>query len=144
LWDSPAFTSLFIVKDPMQLNPHILFVDDDDDTREMVSRVLEAAGFRVSALTKAADVLTIFNQAKFDAILLDNWMPEITGIELCRRIRTFDQHTPIYFCSGAVTESEINEALKAGAQGYLWKPFDPEDLIQTLRSAVSKARSANN
>jgi len=128
----------------MDPKPQILFVDDDDDTREMVTRVLEAAGFRVSAVTKAADVLMIFKEETFDILLLDNWMPEITGIELCRQIRAFDQYTPIYFCSGVVTESEINAALQAGAQGYIWKPFDPDDLIGTLRTAFSKARGAHS
>ena len=64
-------------------------------------------------------------------------MPGITGLELCRRIRSFDQTMPILFCSGAVTEADKKAALSAGAQGYIGKPFDPEDLIATLRAALN-------
>ena len=64
-------------------------------------------------------------------------MPELTGIELCQRIRSFDQKTPILFCSGAVTESDRKAALNAGAQGYLAKPFDPDKLSATLRAALN-------
>ena len=63
-------------------------------------------------------------------------MPEVTGLELCRTIRTFDQNTPIFFCSGAVTEADKSAAFSAGAQGYVGKPFDPDDLIRSLRDAL--------
>lgn len=64
-------------------------------------------------------------------------MPEVTGIELCRQIRSLDQETPILFCSGAVTEADKLAAFSAGAQGYLAKPFDPDELTATLRAVVN-------
>ena len=64
-------------------------------------------------------------------------MPGMSGLELCRGIRSFDQSIPIVFCSGAVTEADKKAALSAGAQGYIGKPFDPEDLIATLRAALN-------
>ena len=84
-----------------------------------------------------AEVMQLLVTARFDAVLLDNWMPKINGIELRRLIRSLDQKLPIFFCSGAVTEADKKDGLSAGAQGYFAKPFDPDDLIQTLRSAVS-------
>ena len=80
--------------------------------------------------------LELFNQERYDAVLLDNWMPEITGIDLCRQIREVDNSTPIIFCSGAATKSDADEALSAGAQHYLTKPLDPEDLVRILRSTT--------
>ena len=65
-----------------------------------------------------------------------NSMPEVTGIELCRQIRSLDQETPILFCSGAVTEADKLATFSAGAQGYLAKPFDPDELTATLRAVV--------
>ena len=82
----------------------------------------------------SSEVLDLLATDRFDALLLDNWMPEVTGLELCRTIRSFDENTPIFFCSGAVTESDKKDGFSAGAQGYLAKPFDPDDLIQVLRS----------
>lgn len=124
----------------MEKQPHILFVEDDSDTRELVQIMLSQAGFRVSVTGDSSKVLHLLTTDHFDALLLDNWMPELTGIELCRTIRTFDQNTPIFFCSGAITEADKSDAISAGAQGYIGKPFDPDDLIRSLRDALKLAR----
>lgn len=116
------------------IRAHILFADDDCDIRELVQFQLNAAGFRVSTADNGADVLRLVTTERFDVILLDYWMPEVTGIELCSQIRTFDQSTPILICSGAVTEADKQAAALAGAQGYLQKPFNSRDLIRALSS----------
>jgi len=85
---------------------------------------------RVSLTGNPAEVLYLASNERFDAVVLDNWMPDITGLELCQRIRGFDQSTRILFCSGAVTETDMEAPLQAGAQGYIGKPFDPDDLIK--------------
>jgi two-component system OmpR family response regulator len=120
------------------MESHILFVEDDPDTRELVQALLRLAGFRVSLAGSSADVLTLMATEHFDALVLDNWMPELSGMELCRRIRSFDQSTPILFCSGAATEADKQAAVLAGAQDYLVKPFAPDDLIGALHSALNK------
>ena len=122
---------------PPATNPHILFVEDDPDTRELVQILLGQDGFRVSVTGEPDEVMRLLATDHFDALLLDNWMPELTGIELCQRIRSFDQKTPILFCSGAVTESDKKAALNAGAQGYVAKPFDPDELTVSLRAALN-------
>ena len=71
------------------MQPQVLFADDNSDIRELVQFQLQAAGFRVSTADDAADVLRLVTADRFDAVLLDYWMPEVTGIELCRQIRTF-------------------------------------------------------
>lgn len=119
------------------MQPHILVAEDDPDTRDLVQFFLQGAGFRVSVTGNPAEVLCLAEKERFDALLLDNWMPDITGVELCRRIRAFDQLTPILFCSGAVTEADIKAATLAGAQGYISKPFDPDDLVKALRTALN-------
>ena len=121
------------------IRPHILFADDNCDIRELVQFQLQAAGFRVSTVDNGADVLRLVATNSFDALLLDYWMPEVTGIELCRKIRTFDQSTPILICSGAISEADKNAAVRAGAQGYVRKPFNSEDLIAALRSSLDAA-----
>src|SRR5688572_32077864 len=77
------------------MRPNILFADDNCDICELVQHQLHAAGFRVSTADNAADVLRLVRTERFDALIFDYWMPDVTGIELCRRIRTFDQSTPI-------------------------------------------------
>ena len=123
------------------MHPHILFAEDDPDTRQMVQLLLRRSGFRVSAPESAVDALTLAGQEHFDVVLLDNWMPDLSGIELCRQIRTFDQTTPILFCSGAVTQADKDEAVLVGAQGYVGKPFEPEELIGALWAVLRKAET---
>ena len=85
----------------------------------------------------SAEVMQPLLTARFGAVLLDNRMPKINGIELRRLIRSLDQKLPIFFCSGAVTEGDKKAAFDAGAQGYFGKHFDPEELTTTLRVAVN-------
>ena len=120
----------------MKREPHILFADDQPDIRELVQFILQVAGFRVSTTDTTAAALRMAATERYDAMLLDYWMPESTGIELCRQIRVFDQNTPILICSGAVTQADREAAFLAGAQGLVEKPFNRDDLIRALRSCI--------
>lgn len=121
----------------MRPEPHILCAEDDPDTRELVQFVLRREGFRVSVTDNSSEVLQRLATDHIDALLLDNQMNGITGLELCRQIRSFDQITPIIFCSGEVAEADKKAALSAGAQGYIGKPFDLRELMATLRTALN-------
>jgi len=125
----------------MQIQPHILLAEDDADTREILGFILHHAGFRVSVTGDSAEVIALLATHRFDALLLDNWMPNLSGVELCRLIRSYDPKIPIFFCSGAVTEADKEEAFSAGAQGYLAKPFDPDELTAILRAALNVVQS---
>ncbi|HEU4510828.1 MAG TPA: response regulator [Pyrinomonadaceae bacterium] len=118
------------------MRPNILFADDDFDLRELVQFQLQAAGFRMSTADNAEDVLRLVTTDRFDVLILDYWMREVTGIELCHQIRKFDQSTPILICSGAVTEADKEAATLAGAQGYLQKPFSSRELIRAVRLSL--------
>lgn len=125
-----------------RMEPHILFADDNSDICELVQALLHAAGFRVSTSDNAADILQRVAAERFDALILDYWMREATGIELCRQIRTFDQSTPILICSGAITQADKEAGVLAGAQGYIGKPFNSADLIGALRSVLKSPTAA--
>jgi len=128
--------SLIRQKKPMQL-PHILVAEDDPDTRELLELVLRRAGFRVSLTDDCSQVLNVLATDHVDALLLDNQMPKMSGIELCGVIRSFNREIPIFFCSGAVSECDRNAAFEVGAQGYITKPFDAEGLSATLKAALN-------
>ena len=127
----------------MRMEPYILFADDNSDICELVQTLLHAAGFRVSTSDNATDVLQQVATESFDALILDYWMQEATGIELCRQIRIFDQTTPILICSGALTQAVREAGVLAGAQEYIGKPFNSAELIAILRS-VLKASAADS
>lgn len=118
--------------------PQILVAEDDPDTRELIELTLRRAGFRVSVADDPSEVLQLLGTVHFDALLLDKWMPKMSGIELCQLIRSGNPHIRIFFCSGAVAESDKNAAFAAGANGYIVKPFDPKELAATLTEALNE------
>ena len=116
---------------------HILIAEDDPDTRELMEMVLRRAGFRVTATGDPYEALELLDTDSVDALLLDYWMPKLNGIELCRLIRSMNEEVVIVFCSGSVADSDKQAAFAAGAQGFIGKPFHPQDLTATLTSALN-------
>lgn len=119
---------------------NILVAEDDPDTRELLKIILSRADFRVTVTDDPTRVLELLSTDNFDALLLDNLMPKINGIELCRVIRSVNATIVICFCSGAVGESDQKAAFDAGAQGYITKPFEPQELISKLSSVLARYR----
>ncbi len=116
---------------------HILFVDDDKETQELVTITLALAGYRIVTAPDCAEGLRLARQQYFELYILDNWLPDCSGVELCRLIREFDQRTPILFYSGAGYKSDTQDAICSGAQEYLIKPVGSEELRQAVARLVS-------
>lgn len=110
----------------------ILHVEDDEDTRTLVTVIVEAEGWEVVSVDNPSAAITLVASGGFDLYLLDNRMEGDNDNALCRGIRARDAHTPILFYSGAVFPSDIKKALASGAQGYLEKPSTPEDLVEAI------------
>src|SRR5215510_12518017 len=81
--------------------------------------------------------LRLAQQQDFDLYILDNWLPDRSGVELCRSIRKFDPDTPILFYSAAAYARDIREGMRAGAQAYLVKPVFPNELRQAIAQLIS-------
>lgn len=118
----------------------ILFVDDDEDTRIMIGTVLNLAGYQVTSVGTCREGLQVAQAEQFNLYLLDNWLPDGTGIDLCRQLRGFDSLTPIIFYSGAAYETDRQAALTAGAQAYLTKPAEMEELINLIVNLLVEDR----
>ena len=104
---------------------HVLYCEDHDDTRVIVSLMLEQAGFEVTSTGCAKDCLELAQSGKhFDLYLLDHTFPDASGVTLCRELRKANAEMPILFYSARAMEAEKKEALEAGAQDYLIKPRD--------------------
>lgn len=103
----------------------ILCVDDDEDTRDMMRMLLGTYGYDAIIAASVSDALERARSGGLALCILDHWLTESNGIELCRQIRAFDSDTPIMFYSGAGYKADIQKGLDAGAQAYLVKPdFD--------------------
>jgi len=120
-------------------NARILYVEDDADTRELVSYVLARANYEVVFAENPEQAASLAQTASFDLYLIDNWMPGASGIELCGWLRKFDNDTPILFYSGAAYEQDKRAAFAAGAQGYLTKPADNEKLVEEVSRLIADA-----
>lgn len=118
---------------------HILYVEDDEDTRELVTYVLAQSHYKVTLAVNADDALMLARTRNFDLYMIDNWMSGGSGVDLCKKLREFDTWTPILFYSGAAFERDKQEAFAAGAQGYLVKPTGPDELIAEVSRIVSAA-----
>ena len=129
----------------MQLqDPRILYVEDDSDTRELVTVILKHQNCQVIATGSGDEALRLARAEHFDLYLIDNWMPGTSGVRLCEQLREFDQHTPVLFFSGAAYETDRERALASGAQGYLVKPADGDALMAEVSRLLSDSRQSGS
>jgi DNA-binding response OmpR family regulator len=124
-------------------NARILYAEDDEDTRDLVTIVLGMRDCEVIGTDSYLEALRLAKAEHFDLYLIDNWMPEVSGVGLCERLREFDQHTPVLFYSGAAYETDKLRALSSGAQGYLVKPVDGDELAAEVLRLVSNSSQRN-
>ena len=104
---------------------HILYCEDHDDTRILMTLMLELAGFQVTCAENGKDCLELAQSGqRFDLYLLDHTFPDASGVTICEALREFDADTPILFYSGRAMPQEKEAAIRAGAQDYLIKPQD--------------------
>jgi excisionase family DNA binding protein len=118
--------------------PVILLVDDDEKVRELVRVNLEFEGYTVREAGGADEGLAAIEDARPDLILLDVMMPQVDGWEMLRRIQ--ERHgvgaIPVVMFSGKVDERLQSEAEERGAQGFVGKPFDLQQLIDQTKQIV--------
>jgi DNA-binding response OmpR family regulator len=106
----------------MSPSGRILYTETHRDTRDYVACLLSLADYEVVTTESALSALQLARQEHFDLYLLDTRLPDVSGFELCERIREFDSRTPVLFYSAAAFEKDKERALLSGAQAYLTKP----------------------
>lgn len=112
--------------------PHILIVEDDDDTRFVYGVLLKMEGFAVTQVSTLSDGLGRALSTNYDLIIMDVRLPDGDGVELCKRIRSFNTITPIMFVSAAAYKKDVERGMQAGAQAYVTKPAEADLLIDTV------------
>jgi len=121
-----------------QQGPLVLIVDDDERVREYVRVNLEMEGYAVREAGSAEEGLGVLEEVSPDLILLDVMMPEVDGWEMLRRVQ--ERHgvgaIPVVMFSGKVNEQSAQEATARGAQGFVGKPFDPQQLIEHAKQLL--------
>jgi two-component system, OmpR family, KDP operon response regulator KdpE len=117
----------------------VLVTDDDADLRRVLSRTLDALGFEVSESANGEQAVRTAAVRPFDAVLMDVNMPGMGGIEACREIRKNAPRCQILMLTVRDREADKIEALDAGADDYITKPFSIPELAARLRSAVRRS-----
>ena len=114
----------------------ILCVDDHVDSCELMKFILADAfpECRIDVVDNPEEALDLLTRGPYDLYLLDLWLPGMDGAELCRRIRDAGSESPVIFVSGAVRQSDKQCALAAGGNGFLTKPFDPDELVALVEA----------
>lgn len=123
----------------MRDKPIILITDDDENTVYAFTRILESEGYHVLSTTNGGDCLRVTREEKPDLILLDVVLPDVSGIEVCRRIKSDPTLAPIFVIHVTGHESVYDNpafSLVAGADGYLTKPIEVPKLLALTRAAM--------
>jgi two-component system KDP operon response regulator KdpE len=117
---------------------HILVVDDEPQIRRVMRTTLVSQGYEVSDARTGEDALNLIRCEKYDLMLLDVNMPGISGLETCREIRHVSD-MPILMVTVRGAERDKVQALDAGADGYLTKPFSVSELLARIRAVLRRA-----
>ncbi len=116
----------------------VLVVDDDRAVRDALRRVLTLAGYEVQPADGGAEAIELVVQSVPDAVVLDVGMPDVDGLEVCRRLRLLGNRVPILMLTARVEISDRVAGLDAGADDYLIKPFDVDELKARLRALLRR------
>jgi len=123
------------------LEPLVLIVEDEPPLIEVLRYNFESAGFRTSIAVDGEEALLQAEEIEPDLIILDWMLPQLSGIEVCRRLRQRDQggQTPILMLTARGEESDRILGLDTGADDYLVKPFSPNELIARSRAILRRS-----
>jgi two-component system OmpR family response regulator len=119
---------------------HVLVVDDDQQIRTGLSRLLREHGFRATLAADGQQLMAALRDSKIDLVLLDVMLPGTDGLELCRRLR--DSHDiPVIMLTAVTANADRVIGLELGADDYICKPFDPRELIARIRSVLRRSNA---
>lgn len=112
----------------------VLCVEDDQDNCELLEFVLSE--YNMIFADNIKESLELFNARQIDLCLLDNWLGDGYGTDLCKQLRNLNNNVPIVFISGVAQNDEIQKAMNAGAQAYLVKPYLPDELQKIVKELI--------
>ncbi len=122
----------------------ILIVEDEKKIANSLRKNFNDEGFETSVCYDGAEALEVVSKEKFDLILLDWRLPEVTGINVCKRIRSANNQTPIILLTALTNITNKVEALNSGADDYVTKPFSFEEVFARVNALIRRNKSSKN
>lgn len=118
----------------------VLVVDDEEEYRVLLCRVLAAAGYEVFPAGNGQEGLKLYASKAPDLVMLDVMLPDMLGFDFCRKIRGGKEtpETPVLFCTVRSAVSSLARGIREGSTDYVIKPFVPEDLLKRVRAALER------
>ena len=114
----------------------ILLAEDEKNLRDTITLNLELEGYEVVSVADGKMALKMFDEQRFNVVILDIMMPEFNGIEVCRKIRLTNSDTPILFLTAKGTTDDKLNGFKAGGDDYITKPFNLDEFLARIRVLV--------
>lgn len=127
----------------MSKRPLILIIDDEHDFRVICAHVLERGGYDMAEAGDGQAGLKVFAERRPDLVVLDGNLPDIDGLEVCRRLRRLPggEKVPILMCTVRSAMVTVSEGIDAGVTDYVLKPFEMEDLLERISDALKKVQN---
>ena len=117
----------------------LLLVEDEEGLQNVIKLNLELEGYFVSIANDGIEALKLFNENRYDLVILDVMLPELDGFSVCKTIRLKDQKTPILFLTAKDSSQDRITGLKIGGDDYLVKPFNLEELLLRVENLVKRS-----
>ncbi len=122
----------------MSASTPVLVIDDDPVVRQFVELVLAQAGYNVSSVATAELGIKALQTARWDLVLLDINIPDMNGLEVLRLLRKYQKvKAAVMMMTARGDFSTVREAMEIGADGYLVKPFGPQDLLKRVEAMLN-------
>lgn len=122
---------------------HILVVDDDKNTRQLLRAVLEAENYTVFTASNGEEALAAMDREHIDLVVLDIMMPKMDGYEFTETLRTANNNLPILMVSAKQLPEDKHKGFLVGVDDYMVKPIDDEEMVLRIKALLRRAQIAN-
>jgi PAS domain S-box-containing protein len=138
LAEDPSHGTVGFAKHIPTGSERILFVDDEEVLVEMGREMLEELGYHVTAKTSSAEAIALFRSdpSKFDLLITDQTMPEMTGVDLAREVLAINSHMPVIICTGFSNLVDDDKARNTGIKAFAMKPLTKREIAKTIRGVL--------
>ena len=121
------------------MKQRLLLVEDEEGLQNVIKLNLELEGYFVSIANNGIEALKLFEENRYDLVILDVMLPELDGFSVCKVIRLKDQKTPILFLTAKDSSQDRITGLKIGGDDYLIKPFNLEEFLLRVENLVKRS-----
>jgi len=132
------------MKTEVVANHRILLVEDEENILDVIKLNLELEKYEVVAVKDGATALKAASEQRFNLLILDVMLPDIDGFALCAQIRVFNQEVPVLFLTAKDTQQDLLQGFKMGADDYMTKPFDLQELLSRVKVLVRHSLRSNH